>query len=112
MGAATRPSLRREREISRVFTAPTDQLGHTLALLSEGVGGSGYKLLPKSPRARYVLHRNADYDLRPRFQWDRFSPSCQRTGAALSRAYHGSDVRERARARTQAFAMPQASTMR
>ena len=26
------------------------QLGHTLALLSEGVGGNGYTLLPKSPR--------------------------------------------------------------
>ena len=25
------------------------QLGHTLALLSEGVGGSGCKLLPKKP---------------------------------------------------------------
>ena len=27
------------------------QRGHTLALLSEGVGGSGYKLLPKSPKS-------------------------------------------------------------
>ena len=28
------------------------QLGHTLALLSEGAAGSGCKLLPKSPRAQ------------------------------------------------------------
>ena len=31
------------------------QLGHTLALLSEGAGGGGCKLHPKSPRSQESL---------------------------------------------------------
>ena len=59
LGSARRAAGRRaarcahigERATSQRHARP-HQLGHTLALLSEGVGVSGCKLLPKSPRAK------------------------------------------------------------
>ena len=45
-------TVRRCCEPPKTMPKPT---GHNLAVLSEGVGGSGCNLLPKSPRTHAVL---------------------------------------------------------